>query len=337
MRSYAPVFVLLLMSPLLAEFIFGATPLSRLGGIVPLIVFYGGGVVIIRDLARRRETGWGRIVLLAAAYGIIEEGLVILSMFNPELFKAGLLGGRVLGVNGVWSERTVGYHVVYSIVIPIYLTELLFPERRTEPWLGWKSLTILAMLYFLSAVFVGVVFRRILAPGFATPVPQAAVALLIVIALGAWALLKPVKSESSSTARDQRVPSFWILGILGFLLAGSWFHLLILPSILRTGALVVIPMLATLAMVASYVHWLDRWSTQSRDWTDLHGLAVVIGVLIPMMLFGYVAVTAANRVDQIAQGVSSLLALGLLITIAFRTRARSRSRPEEPLGIDGAS
>src|SRR5437868_2902398 len=94
MRRYAPVFVLFVLSPLVAEVLFGATPISRLGSLVVVAPLYGGGVVFIRELARRRGPGWWRIALLGAAYGVVEEGLAIQSMFNPDLFNAGIVGGR---------------------------------------------------------------------------------------------------------------------------------------------------------------------------------------------------------------------------------------------------
>lgn len=86
--SYTLYFV-----PWVAEVLFGATPLSRMGALLVVAPLYGGGAILIRELARRRGTGWGSIFLLGAAYGVIEEGLAIQSIFNPNLFNAGLLGG----------------------------------------------------------------------------------------------------------------------------------------------------------------------------------------------------------------------------------------------------
>ncbi|HSB02215.1 MAG TPA: hypothetical protein VLE49_16315, partial [Anaerolineales bacterium] len=83
MRRYLPVLTLFILSPLVAEVLFGATPLSRLGALLVVAPLYGGGAVLVRELARRRGPGWGRIFLLGAAYGIIEEGLAIQSIFNP--------------------------------------------------------------------------------------------------------------------------------------------------------------------------------------------------------------------------------------------------------------
>lgn len=137
-HRYAPVLVLLVLS-LVAEVLFGATPISRLGALLPVTAIYGSVAVLIRELARRKGPGFGRIVLLGAAYAIVEEGLALQSMFNPDLFNASLVGGRMLGVNWVWSEWTVGYHVVWSISIPILLAELLFPARRAEDWQDWRG------------------------------------------------------------------------------------------------------------------------------------------------------------------------------------------------------
>src|SRR4029078_2580523 len=99
MRRLIPVVVLFLLAPFVAEVLFGATPVSRLGQLVPVLPLYGGGALLIGESARRRSSGWGRLALLGAAYAIIEEGLLLQSIFNPALFNAAAYGGRALGVN----------------------------------------------------------------------------------------------------------------------------------------------------------------------------------------------------------------------------------------------
>src|SRR5918911_1441164 len=152
MRRYLPVFVLFLLSPFIAEVLFGATPLRNIRALLIVTPLYGGGAVLIRELARRRGPGWGRIFLLGAAYGIVEEGLIIQSLFNPKMFEAGLVGARFLGVNWTWTMWTIGYHIVWSIGIPILLAELSFPARRSVPWLGRAGLIIVGALYILGAL-----------------------------------------------------------------------------------------------------------------------------------------------------------------------------------------
>jgi hypothetical protein len=84
MRRYAPAFALFFLSPLLAEVLFGATTITHWEGFVPVTLLYGGGALLIRELARRRDAGWARIALLGVAYAIVEEGVAIQSRPRPR-------------------------------------------------------------------------------------------------------------------------------------------------------------------------------------------------------------------------------------------------------------
>jgi hypothetical protein len=324
MRRYIPVVVLFVLSPLVAEVLFGATTLSRIGGLLVVTPLYGGGAVLIRELARRRGSGWGRIALLGAAYAFVEEGLAIQSMFNPDLFNASALGGRWLGVNWVWSEWTVGYHIMYSIAIPILLAELLFPARRAEPWLGRIGVAVAGVVYAIGALTVAAIYRRFITPDFRAPTALAIGAMIIVAGLAALALLWPVRPAAAPpSGLVQGAPSPWLVGLVTALAAGAWFILLGLPSALRAGTLVLIPMLAEGVLVAGVAALLRRWSA-SRGWSDLHRLALACGALLVTMLVGFFSVTAGNALDQLGQGIASLLAVMLLALFARRLQQQSR-------------
>jgi hypothetical protein len=333
MRRYLPVFALFLLAPLVAEVLFGATPVSRLGGLVVVAPLYGGGALLIRELVRRRGLGWGRIALLGAAYALVEEGLVIQSLFNPNLFNAGIVGGSWLGVNWIWSEWTIGYHIIWSISIPILLAELLFPTRRAEPWLGRSGLAIVGVLYATGALALAAIFRLFVAPDFRAAAPLLIGAALVAMALVALALAwpaRPAAPPQPSMLRD--APSPWLVGLATFLAAGAWFALLDLPHVLRSGALVLAPMLAEAALVVVMVALLRRWSP-SRGWTDLHRLALAGGAMLVSMLVGFFSVTAGNPVDQLGQGVASVVAIILLAGFAWRIAQRDRGvRERVPLG-----
>jgi hypothetical protein len=323
MRRYAPVLVLFVLSPLVAEVLFGATTLSRIGGLLPTSLLYGGGAVLIRELARRRGDGWGRIALLGAAYAIVEEGLAIQSMFNPNLFNAGILGGRALGVNWVWSEWAIGYHVVWSILIPILLAELLFPTRRAEPWLGRAGVAGAGIVYVLGALAIGAIFHFVITPDFRIPIVPNVAAALLAAGLVALALGWPAAPSVPPTPAVMRdAPSPWLVGLVVAVAALAWFVLLGLPQVLRDGALVLAPMLAELTLVAGVVALLRRWSAPGRRWTDLHWLALACGLMLVSMLVGFFFVTADNPVDQAGQGIASLAAIALLALFARRLQQR---------------
>ena len=309
MRRYAPVFVLTVLAVFIGEVLLGATPISRLGGLVVVTPLYGGGAVLIRELVRRRGLGWGRIALLAAAYAIVEEGLALQSMFNPNLCNAGLLGGTVVGINWVWIEWTVGYHIVWSIGIPILLTELLFPARRSEPWLGRTGLIVAGVAYAISALALAAIFRLVVAPDFRAPAILLIGAALIAVGLVALAPTWPVTHAAPApTGSVRNAPAPWLVGVTTFVAAVVWFILLDLPHPIRAGALVLAPMLAEIAMVIGVVALIRHWSTQ-HGWADLHRLALASGALLVSMLVGFLFVTASNPIDQLGQGVASVVAI----------------------------
>jgi hypothetical protein len=137
-----PILLLFFLSPLIGEGLSGSTPpLAFLNPAVTLLLacLYGSGALLVRDYARRWQKGWRSILILGAAYGIIEEGIMVRSFFSPTWKDLGLLAtyGRWLGTNWVWAEWLAIYHAIFSITIPIFLVELTYPQSKTRIWLSW--------------------------------------------------------------------------------------------------------------------------------------------------------------------------------------------------------
>ncbi|UCH42534.1 MAG: hypothetical protein JSW16_06915, partial [Dehalococcoidales bacterium] len=131
MKRVWPPVVLFFLAPAVGELLSGSAPPSEFFspfGLTVLTVLYGGGAILVRELTIRWRKGWMSLLILGAAYGIIEEGLLVKSFFDPGWQDIGILGsyGRWAGVNWVWSLELTIYHAVISICIPILLTELMF-------------------------------------------------------------------------------------------------------------------------------------------------------------------------------------------------------------------
>lgn len=175
MRRLFPALVLVVMAPLVAELLAGLTPLSRpisLAVLLPVYLpLYGAGALLIRELVRRGRHGWASILLLGAAYGLIEEGAVSQSLFNPTLYHAAAWGARVWGINGAFTESVIGVHAVWSAAIPILLTELLFPDRRAAPYLGRRGLVVTSFCYALGVAVLWLVARTSFAATYEAPRP----------------------------------------------------------------------------------------------------------------------------------------------------------------------
>lgn len=322
-----PVFVLFIMSPLIAEVLFGSTSLTHIGGLVVVAPFYGCAVLLIRDLVRRRTTSWWPVVLFGAAYALVEEGLTLQTLFNPDFVNAAKFGGRWLGVNFVLTQWEIGYHVVWSICIPILITELLFPARRTQRWLGRLGLTVCALVCVLAALVLGVGFRKTVMPGFHAPSTHLLITAGLACAFAISALTWPraeVSTNSVQNPAPRPTPPWWLVGMLAATWAMSLFGLFVIPPSIRPTNAVGIFMLAQLGFTAVLVWGLKIISTNNPGWTDAHRWALVFGPVLVSSSFGLFSVTASSRIDQI--GVASF-AIGTLITLLILARRRARSLP----------
>ena len=205
--AWLPVLGLLLLSPVCAEYLVGydmtiGDPAALLQGLLVLGPLYGGPALLLREIARRAGGGWGAILLLATAYGLVQAGLIDQSLFGLEFsadtpaWAEGRAGTPIPGT-GVDADHLlsfVGGHVIWSFAAPIAVVEAITGRRGAEPWLGGVAAGLLLVLYALAAAFIWSDVASGAAPA------QLAVTVLLALALAAMAVLLPRSLRSGSTA-----------------------------------------------------------------------------------------------------------------------------------------
>jgi hypothetical protein len=72
-RWALPALTLVVLAPLVAEVLPGATRISSIFVLPIEIVIWGGGAVMIREVVRRWRLGWLNMLLLALALAVAEE------------------------------------------------------------------------------------------------------------------------------------------------------------------------------------------------------------------------------------------------------------------------
>src|SRR5438309_11188002 len=104
----------------------------------------------------RWKKGWASVFLLGVAYGIVEEGLVLWTLFYSKAGPVGNLGiyGHWLGVNWVWTVGLLIFHSVYSIGLAIFLFGLVFPELKTKSIVSGTRLAATAICLIAESVFL---------------------------------------------------------------------------------------------------------------------------------------------------------------------------------------
>jgi hypothetical protein len=321
MRKLLPALVLILLAPLIAEVLPGSSPLTRPSLLLFIVLIYGPGALLIRELVRRSGRGWPSILLLGAAYGMIEEGLALQSLFNPNLYHASDWGGRLFGINGVYAEAAIVIHAVWSAVIPILAADLLFPDRRTEPYLGRFGLIVTGVWYLVGVVLLGLLTRFSIAPGYWAPPVLLAFSAFCALVLAAAALfILPKMALPSRPDRD--APQPWIVLVVIAVSGVIWHFLLAIlwrvQPVFAQWPLELVPMLSAM-VIAGVVACLVRHWSAAQNWSDVHRLAVVSGAVISHSLIG-AAIFAHTTFDRAGVFV---LALALLSILAIRVRRQA--------------
>lgn len=319
MKKILPPLVLFFLSPAIGELLSGSSPPAEFFnpfGLTIMAVLYGGGALLAREAVIRWRKGWVSLLVLGAAYGIIEEGLMVKSFFDPAWQDIGILGsyGRWTGVNWVWSLALTVYHAVISINIPILLTELMFPRMRNDSWLGKKWLIIIGIL-FLMDIALGYFFLTDYRPG----ALQYWLAVVVVIALILIARRLPPGLFPPKLIDMKKPVWFWLIGFLATIVffVITW----ALPEVI-SAPLVVILLLVWLVVL---VFWLVlRLSGNGSAWHDTHKLALAGGPLCVLILFTPILeLSNGTRSDNTAgMAVVGLAALILLVWLYWMTRRR---------------
>jgi len=327
-RQVAPVVALLLLPPIIGEFLSGSTHLTTFFLLLPQIGVYGCGALLIRDLVRHQRKGWLAILLLSIAFAVAEECVILQTSFSP-LFAADPqhIYGRALGVSWIYLLWAVGYESIWSIVLPIQLTELIFPFQRDEPWLGKRGLVITGIFFLLASIGVWYLWTQIAMRRFGDYQPfllgvilaLAVVAALVATVLGSRPSLRTTRKI------DMPVPWPWLVGLIAFVLGLTWFALIVLHYGLAPSLPVVIPVALGLAWAAGTFFLVRYWST-SQHWGDAHRVAFIFGALMASMLPGFVTSGIVLPIDFIGKAVLNVIAVLGLSYLAWKVRQRERKQ-----------
>src|SRR5689334_15668266 len=200
-RKPWPALCLFLASPLIGEYLLGSLPVSMIFLLPLMAAMYGSAAILIREWVRRTSRGWPSIVLLAIAYGLFEEGFVTQSLFNPNYLHLRLLDYGWLAPLGTalpWLIYVIGIHAVWSITVPIALTEAAFPARSSQPWIKTTGIVLYSSIFLVGCTLIATFTYKQL-PYMASPA-QFAVTALVIVMLCVIALRLPRPNATTCTA-----------------------------------------------------------------------------------------------------------------------------------------
>jgi hypothetical protein len=315
-RHRGAALTLVVLTPLIAELALGSTPIRMAWLVLLWVPIYGAGVLLIRELVVRRRRGWPSILLLAFCYELLEDGIGLQALTSPHLYKAADWGARILGFNvPYWFANTV-YHAVFTVVIPIALTQMLFPTQRRKPYLGRFGLVVTA-----AVMALGVLVLRVSVPpsqdrGYQAPLPfvigcLALVAVISVVALTVVPAPRPQPTDATVPRPAMLFVTSGAATLVFFALTFPMFGAR-QPAFTR-GLFVLIPLCAAAIGIGWGYRAITRL-TNSVQCSDRHTLALIGGALVAHSLGGMliIAHTTIDRLGLILIIVLTIAGLSLL-------------------------
>ncbi len=316
--SILPALTLMVMAPLIAEVLPGATRMSSIFVFPIEVLIWGGGAVMARYLVRKYRLGWANLLLLALALSIAEEVLIQQTSVAPMVIKLkGVEYARAFDVNYVYLLWALLYEAIFVVLIPVGLTELIFPSRKNDGWLNRWGIGVIVGL-FLPACFMAwyswtqvartTIFHL---PDYQLPLTYAAagaaaIAVLLLLAVG------PTRRMLAAQAKPLTPPHPVVVFGLAVAAAAVIFGLCLLgfgiqPAFPPAAAVAI-------ALVLALILFLFAPRFMAHDgWGRWHDIAAQYGMILSNFAVMFVAFIGAAPVDLYGKVVLDAVAVLLML------------------------
>ncbi|MFD7072743.1 hypothetical protein ACFV9G_00920 [Nocardioides sp. NPDC059952] len=292
---------------------------GNIGGIAFALVFfgalYGAPALVARELVRRLGWGWPSLLLIFAALGVAEAGLIDQSLFSADY--GGYEGWEEnreptlipsLGFSGYSAYSFIIGHVIFSFAAPVALAEAWVPARARKPWLGPIGTALAAVAYVIAALFI------LADPESRSGSPAqllATAGVIVVLLLVAFVLGRRAQTASHRDGAGE-VP-LWALFVTALVFA-------LVPD-LTPATWLGVAIAATTTVVFCVLVLL---AARTRVWTVRHAATIgaaylVVRGLLAFTYFPLIGDVAAG--PKYAHNVAMLLVVALAGWLALRGRA----------------
>jgi len=329
----APGLTLMVLAPLIAELLPGATRMSA-AFVFPIeVIIWGGGALVARELICRRSLGWVGLVALALALSVAEECLIQQTSFAPLVVKIkGVEYARAAGVNYVYLLWALLYESLFVVLIPVGLTNLLFADRVRDRWLSPVGATIIGVLFVPACAAAWYGWNQVarvqvfhLEP-YQLPA-HLAVAGIVAIGVLVAAAIVAGPNWSARFSRPLPPPNPALL----FLLAATVSVAIFVLEVLAFGIAPEVPPVVAIVLagaIAAALLLVPRWRA-APSWTLQHEFAALYGATLSNFAVMFVAFIGAPPFDLYGKVVLDAVATVLMLAFWY-PRAFSAGRAAAP-------
>ena len=317
-----PAVALFFLAPLVGEYLLGNTPVIDPGALALLAPMYGGGAVLVREVARRAGRGWPAILAFAAAYALLEEGPIDMMLWNPGYggfdMRAAYAGTFVpaLGTSVQLLQDVLSMHGIWSICVPIAVVEA-FARPHDRPWLGNRGLSVVGVVFVLGSLLLCAM--QIGSTGFVAAPGELAWSLA---AIGGLVVLGVRSGGRPGSRRDVAAPRPWAVGFAAFAFTSVYWAREALGEAVAAWGLVA----GWCVLVAAGAALCVRWS-RARDWGASHRLALAGGALLTYVWAGFLHAQQMGIPPVISVPARLTLATATIVLLVAAARRVTTDAP----------
>lgn len=326
-KNIAPAITLIFLAPLVTEILPGATRLSSLFVFPIQICVWGGGALLIRYVITRWQLEWKSMLCLALVLSVAEEFLIQQTSIAPMVIHLkGVTYARAGGINYVYLLWALIYESVSVVIVPIYLTELIFSERKKDRWINKGGVVLFSILFLLGSFAAWFTWTQIArvkvfhVPAYTPSFPLVAAAIIVIAFLIFIATRK--SSKKSLPAQQLNPPASSILMVSGGIWSVLVFGLVLLGFGIQPSFPPIIAMCGGLGLATVAIYLLSRWTSHPR-WDRLHAFSIIFGVLLGSILITFVGFIGAVPKDLYFKIIVDAIAILLMIRLGLRIKRQS--------------
>jgi hypothetical protein len=255
------------------------------------------------------------MVLLAAAFGLLEGGVIDQSLFadsyaDVKNWEQTLRATYVdpLGIAAFPAQNFVFGHVLFSFCAPIAVAEAMRPAIARRPWLGRPGLVLTVGAWLAAA---GLIFSEALGEDYAS-LAELATTLVLVTALCAAALLMPLPTRTDRPAPRVRtvLAASFVLTTAATAVPETWLGFAIAIGVTAIGV------------------WLLLRFAGGAGWTLAHTAAVGTGALASRGALAFLYYPVVGETSAAQKYSHNVVMLLVVVAAGVYAHRRASASPE---------